>query len=205
MNKGRRTIPLGFTEETVPEGMHICYSYNAEAEREGVVGRFLESGLRAREKVLCLEETPGRSTMLERLASLDVPGHALKVLESIQGYCPSGVFRPDETLDLIKAFYLDAVEKEGFTGARGTGQMSWSLEGHRTRTDALLEYEARLDQLLEAHPYTACCQYDARLFSGKTLMDVLTVHPMVIIQGQLVKNPFYVGPSAFQEKTLPPS
>jgi hypothetical protein len=60
-----------------------------------------------------------------------------------------------------------------------------------------MDYEARLTQLLVQHPYTACCQYDARRFSGQVLMDVLSVHPLMIVRGQLVKNPYFVEASVF--------
>jgi hypothetical protein len=47
------------------------------------------------------------------------------------------------------------------------------------------------------YPYTACCQYDARRFDGETIMDVLSVHPVMIVRGQLVKNPYYIEPEIF--------
>lgn len=31
-------------------------------------------------------------------------------------------------------------------------------------------------------------------------MDVLSVHPVMIVRGQLVKNPYYIEPSIFLEK-----
>jgi len=31
-------------------------------------------------------------------------------------------------------------------------------------------------------------------------MDVLNVHPVMIVRGQLVKNPFYLEPDIFLEK-----
>jgi len=64
----------------------------------------------------------------------------------------------------------------------------------------LLDYEARLTLLLAEHPCTACCQYDTRRFDGNTIMDVLAVHPMAIIRGQVVKNPFYVEPGIFLQE-----
>ena len=31
-------------------------------------------------------------------------------------------------------------------------------------------------------------------------MDVLDVHPVMIVRGQLVKNPYYIEPDVFLEK-----
>ena len=196
----RRRIPLGFTDEAIPEGTHFCYLYTDEAERDRVMGDFLASGLEAHEKVICSVEDEASDPMVKRLRALDVPEGAFNVVSCEGAYYPGGRFKPQETLDLIQAFYRHAVDQEGFAGARGTGPMTWSLDGDRTDLPTVLEYEARVNGLCEAHPYTACCQYDARKCSGQMIMDILSVHPAVIVHGQLVKNPFYTAPDALLQE-----
>ena len=194
---GCREISLGFTDAPASEGLHICYIYGDEKERQEVIAGFLAGGLRGNEKVLCLADAPGRAAILDRLAALGVSDAALTLADSAAGYCPSGRFVPDVTLDLVRDFYDHAVGKEGYAGARGTGQMSWAADRMLADPADLIRYEARVNQVLEKHPYTACCQYDARLFGGQMLMDVLSIHPMMIIRGQIVRNPFYIEPEAF--------
>lgn len=75
--------------------------------------------------------------------------------------------------------------------------MSWALQEDRTSRAGLIEYEARLNQLIEEFPITACCQYDARRFDGATIMDILSVRPMMIVRGQIVKNPYFIEPKIF--------
>ena len=75
--------------------------------------------------------------------------------------------------------------------------MSWCLVEGRADKASLLEYEARLNMLVAEHPITACCQYDVRRFDGRTIMDVLAVHPVMIVRGQVVKNPYYTDPNEF--------
>ena len=58
-------------------------------------------------------------------------------------------------LDLVRDFYLNSIE-EGYSGARGTGEMSWCLTEGFAKKEDLLDYEARLNDLLEKYPYTAC-------------------------------------------------
>ena len=41
------------------------------------------------------------------------------------------------------------------------------------------------------------CQYDARLFDGATLFKVLQIHPFMVAQGQVVRNPYYLRPEEF--------
>ena len=64
-------------------------------------------------------------------------------------------------------------------------------------SDRLMEYEALVNNVLKTHPITAVCQYDANRFSGATIVDVLKVHPMMIVRGQIVRNPYYMKPEDF--------
>ena len=191
---------MGFTEEHIREGVHICYIYDDEAERERTIRKYLQSGLLADEKVLCLIEDASPEDFRDSLRDLDFRPGALTVLDSIQGYCPSGTFDADRTLGLIREFYRQAVEVEGYVGARGTGQMSWSLDRCRTTEEDLIEYEARVNQITRECAYTSICQYDARQFGGRMIMDVLRIHPMMIIRGQIVKNPYYMEAEEFLGK-----
>ncbi|MBN2294693.1 MAG: MEDS domain-containing protein [Pirellulales bacterium] len=200
-SKDRRTISLGFTDERVLEGQHICYIYKDDSERLRVMAKFFESGLQMNEKMLYLVDAMTPDEMLECLEELGVDVRskpaALTMKEAASTYCPHGVFTPQEILDLARDFYLQAVNEEGYAGARGTGEMSWCLVEGRTDRRVLMEYEAHLDILLAEYPVTACCQYDARRFDGNTIMDVLALHPVTIIHGQLVKNPYYIGTERF--------
>ncbi|MBN1829047.1 MAG: ATP-binding protein [Deltaproteobacteria bacterium] len=42
---------MGFTDETVPPGIHMCYIYNDDAQRRKLISRFLESGVLSGEAV----------------------------------------------------------------------------------------------------------------------------------------------------------
>jgi hypothetical protein len=194
-------ISLGFSSREVSEGQHICYIYNDDDERLEVMTKYLKSGQQAKEKLLYLVDAMTSAEMLaffER-AGVDVSGAipgGLTVAEAAPAYCPEGFFKTEEMLETVKAFYLGALD-EGFSGARGTGEMSWCLTDGRADYVDLMTYEAGLTKLVVEYPYTACCQYDARRFDGRTIMDVLSVHPMMIVRGQLVNNPYCIAPDEF--------
>jgi hypothetical protein len=194
VNRVHRNISLGFTEEPVSEGVHICYIYDDDAERQYVMSKYLESGLLTNEKVLCLVEKLTPDEMPDSPSSMNLKPGALTFLDSVQGYCPTGSFNGENTLKMIRDFYHQAVDIEGYDGARGSGHMTWSLDSERTSEEALLEYEAHVNHLSAEFPCTNICQYDARRFSGRMIMNILRIHPMVIIRGQIVKNPYYVKP-----------
>ena len=66
-------------------------------------------------------------------------------------------------------------------------------------SDKLIEYETGINYVLQTHPITAMCQYDANRFSGTLIFQALQVHPYMVMNGQLLKNPYYMlaDPSAF--------
>lgn len=199
--KQKRMISLGFTEERVPEGHHLCYIFNDEGERRRVIAKYLESGMLAKEKILYLVDVMTPQEMLSCLEELGVDirtkAKNFQVTDAGEGYCPTGIFDKDEMLNAVRDLYRSAVENDGCPGARISGEMSWCLVKGRTEEAEVLEYEARLNDLLTDYPCTAVCQYDVRRFSGELILDVLSVHPFMIVRGQLVKNPYYVEPGVF--------
>jgi len=48
-----------------------------------------------------------------------------------------------------------------------------------------------VNRVVQTHPITAMCQYDANRFPGETIFQALQVHPYMVMHGQLVKNPSY--------------
>jgi len=160
MGDSRRTISLGFSDQKFPEGQHICYIYNDDAERLDVMAKYLQSGMKAREKLLYLVDMMTSEEMLNHLGDLGVDFSGAKpsdftLTDAAPAYCPSGFFKTDEMLELVKDFYLGSLE-EGYEGSRGTGEMSWCLTEGRANHYDLMDYEARLNGLLKEYPYTAC-------------------------------------------------
>ena len=135
-------------------------------------------------------------TMKECQSALDVDklfeeqqGH-FSVATTREAYCPTGIFVPDEMLDRLSAFYTRSVT-EGYAGARVAGEMSWAVRDIPGSL-RLIEYEARVNTTLIQYPGTAICQYDAHCFNSRMLRAVLAVHPMIILHGQILKNPYYI-------------
>jgi hypothetical protein len=44
---------------------------------------------------------------------------------------------------------------------------------------------------------TTMCQYDARVFDGAVLLDVLKVHPAMVVRGNVIHNPFFIPPDEY--------
>ncbi len=213
MKAEKRKVSLGFSDEEFVEGQHIIYVYNNDDERKKTLAKFLRQGLMDHEKVLYLASDISTDEMRAELVALGVDvDKNQKDFDLVPGHythCPGHYFSADFMLNMVGQYYTRAME-EGFAGARGAGEMSWALVEGRATVRDLLEYEARLNAVLGQTPLTTICQYDARRFSGEVIMDMLSVHPMMIVRGQLVKNPYYIEPALFlqeraqREGTLPP-
>jgi hypothetical protein len=200
MGQAQRQVRMGFTDERFPVGTHMCLIYDNDDERRTVIGKYLEAGLREEEKVAYFTDTtPAEVTAWLTEAGIDtsdyVKANRFSVTDAEEIYCPNGCFVPQEMLDLFRTFHRTAFE-EGCAGGRVTGETSWTLKGI-PGSDRFMEYEALLNDVLAAHPVATVCQYDARRFSGKSIFDVLQVHPMMIVHGQIVRNPCYVRPEEF--------
>jgi hypothetical protein len=64
----------------------------------------------------------------------------------------------------------------------------------------LVEYEARLNQVLSRYNAPVICNYDLSKVSASVAMDIMRTHPFVIIGGLLRENPFFVPPEEFLEE-----
>ena len=109
--------------------------------------------------------------------------------------CIRDSFSPEVMFDTLRGFRA-AGDQAGYDGARVSGEMSWALRdipGH----ERLLEYEAKVTGVLAECEVTAICQYDAAAWDGATLLHVLRVHPMMVVRGQVVENPFFMQPEDY--------
>jgi len=201
MNQAKKEIKLGFTKESYPDMNHICLIYDNEEHRKKIVSEYLAAGIREGEFVRCFSQTIPREKIFTWLRELEIklPNSENKdnfnVIEADKAYCPNGHFDPEKTIERAIERYKIA-EKEGYSGSRVCGEMSWVLK-NIPGSERFLEYEVLLNKV--DHPFRriGMCQYDARLFDGATLLNVLRVHPYIIAQGQIVRNPFYLRPEEF--------
>jgi len=201
METKNRKITLGFTNQDFEQGVHICQIFNDDNERHSALVNFLVSGLKAGENTACFSEKETEDTLSEYFGD---KGYKYKAIEksgdfslskASEVYFEGGRFEPDNMLKLLKEFYEKALFQKK-TGARVIGEMSAEIQ-HIPGGSRLLEYESRVSLLLKKNPVTSVCQYDVRKFDGATIMDILKVHPYMIVRGSVVNNPFFIQPEEF--------
>lgn len=199
MPEQARDVSLGIDDQRFPEGLHICHVFNDDAERARTLARYFATGIREKERALCLVDSMTPEEVRTHLAALGIDllevGAQFGIAPAEPTYCLGGSFVPDVCLGAFGQF-VEQSKKDGYAGARIMGDMSWALR-RGTSTDELLAYEAKVKDYVERFPVTAVCEYDARKFDGATILDILTMHPAMIVRGQVVMNPFYEDPNTY--------
>ncbi|MDB5872212.1 MAG: hypothetical protein JWQ07_1654 [Ramlibacter sp.] len=108
-------------------------------------------------------------------------------------YLRGGRFDQHEMLSLIE---------EALRGGRQSGRtrlwanMEWVLKGLPGSED-LIEYEARLNPLVEQHTDIVICAYEHGKYSASVVMDILRTHPMMVVGDSVQPNPLYVPTQQF--------
>jgi hypothetical protein len=196
-----KEFTIGFANEDFPESCHVCLIYENEEQRQKIVSEYIATGLKKGEPVRYFIDKTTPETIHSWLMELGIElaeaekNGTFGISKAENAYCPDGHFEPQKMINGTIQRY-GVAKKAGYTGSRACGEMSWALKDI-PGSDRLLEYEVLLNTVNDPFPHTGMCQYDARLFDGATLFKVLQVHPFMIAQGQIVRNPFYVRPEEF--------
>jgi len=204
MNPNQLMVSLGFTDEKVPVGSHICQIFSDDDERIDSLLKFLISGLQTGERATCFSERLNEETLSEIFSTQNISynerkqNKAISLARSSDVYIQDNVFDPDRVLNTLSNYYKESL-KSGFPAARVIGEVIPEIQnvpgGNR-----LIEYEARISMLLTECPITTVCQYDANSFDGATIMDVLRVHPLMVVGSTVVHNPFFIPAEEFLKK-----
>lgn len=198
MSSVESVVDLGFAQARVPRGAHICQIYSADEERDQALLKFITKGLTLREATACFSDKMDPKVLAAWLleAGFEMSHEQASGHLSFSGadavYFEDDVFEPPRMIERLRQFRLAAIEA-GLAGARVIGEMSPRI--HQVEGGArLFEYESKVNELLREHPVIAVCQYDARIFGGSIIMDVLSVHPLMVVHGAVIQNPFFIAP-----------
>lgn len=208
MYNGMHTqVAMGFTEQIVPAGTHICLIYTNEEERRDIIGKFIKRGLRSSEKVHCYTNNQHPDAILNWLRNMGgsiqegMISDQFSVWDAMEIFCPRGEFKPEAVYEHLRTNYEQAF-KGNYPGIRISIEMPWALQTI-SGTNQLMEFEAKLNRVLLRYPITAICQYNEKEFGRSMILNVLKNHPMMIIGGQIIKNPYYLKPDEFLQEIKP--
>jgi hypothetical protein len=178
-------------------GSHICQVFSDDQESMDLIADFVLSGLEDVEKISCFSDTIAQDMLelITKQAGHQLRDSQLSLKSASETYFPDQCFSVSRMLNSLKEFYLSA-QAEGFKGARMIGEMPSKVMKEQ-QVGTILEYEASVSLQLRHYPLIAVCQYDARKFDGETIMQILRLHPMMMVRGQAVRNPFFIPPEDY--------
>lgn len=181
-------------------GDHICAFYRGPAERDEIMLPFLQDGLRAGHKCVCVVDSCDPDHVRERLDVEPMAGGVaddqLEVLDSDGTYLAGGGFLPERMLTFWNARTADCLRDGGFSFVRNVGDMTWA-HTQKPGVGELIGYESELNRLMSRYPQVNLCLYDLNRCSADLAMDVLKTHPKVLMAGMVLENPYYLEPEEF--------
>jgi hypothetical protein len=176
--------------------LHACAFVDSTDQSRDVLLPFLKEGYRNGERVVGLvapERQGSHADWLHHSGLKIDAGVELKTWSHC--YLQGGRFSSDRMLRTLSDL-LDGARERGFSGLRAFGEMDWALTG-LPGTDELLEYEARVNDVMQAYDDPVVCVYDVNRFGGRVLMDILSTHPLVVLGMRAYENQYYVPPREF--------
>lgn len=195
---------VSLTQGPVSHGGHVCEIFSSDDERQASIFNFILGGLRSKERTTCYSDKTTEQAFVEFLKKNGMPYDAIKksgaftLVSTDAAFYQDDRFDPDRLLNGFESYIKDSLA-QGYPAVRAIAEME---PGIRNLPDGarMIEYEARMSILLRKYPVTAMCQYDARVFDGAFIMDILKVHPMMVVRGSVIHNPFYIEPEEFLER-----
>jgi hypothetical protein len=195
-------LPIRLAGSVLDTQRHVCAFFHSRDEEYRVLLPFIRDGIDRGEKAFQIVDPKLRAEHRMRLAADGIDVDAAEkngqyeLVDWHETYLQDGHFDTDRLLALVQEV-LERGKQQGFPLTRVIGQMQWALED-RPGVDNLLEYEARLNQLMPRYKQDPLiCTYDLARFGGDIVVDVMRTHPMIIIGGILQENPFFVPPDQF--------
>jgi hypothetical protein len=190
-------LTLGISGIEVQLGDHICGLYSGPRQRDEVLMPFLEAGLVAGEKCICVVDGSDPSEIIASLgrqvdASACCANKQLDVIRASDIYLRSGRFSAQEIVGSWKAAISEVMYDGRFDVARAVE--TWSLRDVVPNTRELLLLEAQMNRFLPLYPQVILCLYDIDRFGGGIVVDLLKTHPWMLVGGMLIENPFHMTP-----------
>ncbi|MDI6907354.1 MAG: MEDS domain-containing protein [Thermoanaerobacterales bacterium] len=178
-------------------GDHVCILHQGIRERIMLLLSLLRDGLAGGMK--CVYVVDDYQTvfliwelcrgLLKEMEGLR-PGQL--VFASWEDFFPGGAsFNPDESVTMLAVRESQAL-KEGFAGLRVAVEMTWMI-GAGVPLDRIVDYEKILNAYCSQSRCMVLCAYDLLRFPPVTTVNALTVHPLVLLDGALCRNLYYIS------------
>lgn len=196
--------PVGLAGSLLNAPCHACAFFRTREEEHQILTPFIREGVERGDRIVQLIDSERADERRRLLAAAGVDVDAAEKTGQMDirpwedAYLRGGHFQHDSMLDLVNTMLSDSRDR-GFPMTRAWANMEWALKD-LPGVDEIIEYEARVNAVVNKYDFVVVCTYDLTRFSAPLVVDVLRTHPMVIIGSTLQINPFYVPASQFLEE-----
>ncbi|MGZ4663560.1 MAG: MEDS domain-containing protein [Mycobacteriaceae bacterium] len=178
----------------MPAGTHLCTIYSGPAERDRVRFAFRWEGRLRGDRCLWLVDHLEAARVLEltsrRLSAGDSGDSRYPHVHRASDVClQAGRFSVDRTTSFLADSAVHSAEA-GFPLLRVIVEMGWLLRQPQAMDDLLL-YESAVDEVVEQASAVVMCVYDLQCLGVEMLVEVLTTHESVLLDGTVLVNPHY--------------
>jgi len=193
--------PISLAGSELGEVRHVCALFNSDDEEYRVLLPFIKEGFECGDSAIHVVNPDQRVDHLRRLSAVGIDTAAAQhrgqfdLRTSTETYLRDGRFDQDRMLEVFEQA-ASGHAKGRFPLSRIVCRMDWAAEG-RTHLDNLIEFESRVNDVWRHHDDAVICTYHLAQFSGDTVIDLMRIHPVVIIGGILRQNPFFIPPERF--------
>jgi hypothetical protein len=183
------------------KGTHICAFFTGADDYYKVLLPFIVDGFPAGDRAFHIVDGARQHDHRLRLIEAGIPleqaeaAGQIEIRNWVDAHLRSDRFDQGAMLALIQEV-LPQARIRGYRLTRFVANMEWGLTGLPGVED-IVEYESRLNDILPNFPDPVICTYDLDQFSAGVVIDIMRVHPLVIVAGMLQENPFYVRPSEY--------
>lgn len=177
---------------------HVCAIFNSREEAREIMGEFIAEGCRRGQKNWSLNDPELAEDAVQHLRDqgIDVDGVTASGVCDLRTwndtYLRKGHFCGEGMLELISRLTEDA-RQAGHKSVWAAGDMNWASQAPNDSLE-VIKYEARLNELKDKFVDDVwVCYYDASLFNGRIISDIIRAHPAVLLGKRLFENPFYTS------------
>ena len=195
------TAPIHLAGSTLGRYRHVCAFFSSRQEEYATLLPFVRDGIERGERAYHVLPRQYREEHFHELrsAGIDVDAversHQLEVASPEETYLRGGGFSKEAMLVTIQEA-LKAGPTLGFPLTRLIAHAETVLQDG-SKANEWVEYETRLNDVLPRFDDAVICTYDTNLLDGTLLVDILRIHPVVIVGGRLYENPFFSPPAEF--------
>jgi len=187
-----RDVELGLPGAHIAAGGHVC-AFHRSGKGADVLLPYVRAGLAAGDKCISLVDADESQAIQVLTGYVAGEGAAAEIWTPSESYLRDGDFRLPRMMSFWEERVGSAFERGEFEFVRSVGNMSWALD---TKTEAheLVAYESELNRFLPRYPQVMLCLYDLDQFNGEVLIGILETHPLVLLAGMVMENPYYIEP-----------